>query len=289
MTVELHNSGERLIEDAYFRSHDAYVIYVTHAASYRFAEGFCAGRKVLDLGCGSGYGAARIAAVADSVHGVDVSQDAISFANTRYHAPNLTYSRIEPDSRLPFDDHSFDVALSFQVIEHVWDETAYLREARRVLKPGGLMIVITPDRQHRLLPAQKPWNRWHVREHSVSSMERVIAGVFELRQSLRMGAPWRIAGAEIRRYRKVKWLTLPFTLPFVPESLRRQGLDLIHALRKTPVVVDANASDALPQFDFDESDVLIEANPPHSMNLVMVAQKSGARESGEPQTDGPVP
>lgn len=269
----MENSGERLIEDAYFRSHDAYVIYVTHAASYLFAERFCAGKVVLDLGCGSGYGAARVANVAERVHGVDISEEAISFAKARYQAPNLAYSTIVPDERLPFDDATFDVALSFQVIEHVRNEIEYLREARRVLKPGGVMVVITPDRAHRLFPGQKPWNRWHVREHSVASMEQVIRQVFDLRESLRMGAPWHIAGAEHRRYRKAKWLTLPFTLPFMPEALRRRGLDMIHALRKRPVVVDAAMAGPLPAFDFDETDVVISSDPPHSMNLVIVAQK----------------
>ena len=230
---------------------------------------------MLDLGCGSGYGAARVAKIAKHVRGVDISGEAISFANARYQAPNLAYSKIAPDARLPFDDASFDVALSFQVIEHVWKEVDYLREASRVLKPGGIMIVITPDRAHRLFPSQKPWNRWHVREHSVSSMEHVIRQVFDLNASLRMGAPWHIAGAEHRRYRMAKWLTLPFTLPFMPEVLRRKGLDLIHSLRKPPVIVDAANAGPAPTFDFDESDVLIDVDPPHSMNLVMVAQKPG--------------
>ncbi|MEO6102828.1 MAG: class I SAM-dependent methyltransferase [Pseudoxanthomonas sp.] len=278
MSIELEPTGERVIEDAYFRSLGAYVIYVMHAASYGFAESFCEGKAVLDLGCGSGYGAARISKVATSVCGVDISQEAIDFARARYAAPNLSYARIEPGSPLPFDDATFDVALSFQVIEHVPDDVGYLREAQRVLKPGGVMIVITPDRRHRLLPAQKPWNRWHLREYSASGLAQLISQVFDLQQSLRMGAPWSIAGVEHRRYRITKWLTLPVTLPFIPERLRRHGLDFIHSLRSKPAAVDAQSTGPLPKYDFDEQAILIAPDPPHSLNLVMVARKAGGSQ-----------
>ena len=273
MTTQLEPTGERLIEDAYHRNLGGYVIYVMHAASYRFAEPLCAGKRVIDLGCGSGYGAARIAKIAEWVDAVDVSEDAVSFARERYRASNLHYSRIAADAPLPFHDQTFDVVLSFQVIEHVERDVAYLMEARRVLKSGGVMIVITPDRKHRLLPKQKPWNRWHVREYSAESLREVVGKVFEVEQAWRMGAPWHIAGIEHRRYRWLKWLTLPITAPFIPEAWRRAGLDLMHVMRPRPVPVASEAVRGNVPFGFDEQDLILSEEAPHSLNLVLVARK----------------
>jgi SAM-dependent methyltransferase len=279
VTTQLEPTGERVIEDAYHRSIGAFVIYTLHAASYRFAEQFCAGRRVIDLGCGSGYGAARIASIAEWVEGVDISAEAVAFARARYEVPNLCFSEIAPDGPLPFPCGSFDVVLSFQVIEHVSNVNFYLREARRVLKPGGVLLVVTPDRQHRLFPWQKPWNRWHLREYSAAQLGGAVAHEFVVEQLLKMGAPWAIAGVEHRRYRWAKWITLPFTLACVPERVRRGGLDMIHNMlrKRKPVVAEAREERA--DFGFDESAILIGRDPPYSMNLVLVARNPAADQT----------
>lgn len=262
-----------MIEAAYVRSVDAYVIYIMHIASYAFAEQFCAGKIILDLGCGSGYGAARIGEHAEKVHGVDVDEDAVAFAQQRYSRDNVSFSKIEGGRALPFADASFDVVLSFQVIEHVWDDGGYLREAQRVLKPGGVIVLVTPDRKHRLLPGQRPWNRWHVREYSRAQLEHKVGQYFDIAASLKMGAEWDVAGVEMRRYRKTKWLTLPFTLPVVPEVLRRRGLDFLHSLRSRPGKVEADKKIPVAEFGFDEGAMLISEDPPNPLNLMVVGRK----------------
>lgn len=273
MKVELEPAGERVIEDAYHRSLGGYVIFMMHAASYGFAETFCRSKQVLDLGCGSGYGCFRLASIARSVHGVDVSAEAIEFAARRYEAANLQFSHISAGDRLPFPDESFDTVLSFQVIEHVEGEADYLEEARRVLRPGGVMIIITPDRQHRLLPGQKPWNRWHLREYSAASLSRLVEPVLRVKRVLRMGAPWDVAKVEYVRYRWTKWLTLPLTLPLVPDRIRRWGLDLIHAVKGRGAAVDAGAPEKLKDFGFGEEVMIFDENPPNPLNLVVVAER----------------
>lgn len=273
MTIELEPSGERVIEDAYRNSLGGYVIYLMHMASYRYARSVCEGREVLDLGCGSGYGAASLADTAKTVVAVDVSGEAIAFAATRYRTPNLSFRKIEADGPLPFADQAFDVVLSFQVIEHVDDEAAYLREARRVLRPGGVMIIVTPDRSLRLLPLQKPWNRWHLREYSSAALQRVVAPWLHVESMLRMGAVDEIAQVETRRYRMTKWALLPVTLPFIPEAVRRWALDAVHRFRGRRKAVAAEEVAEPLTFDFDESAMLIDTDVPNSLNLVLLARR----------------
>lgn len=270
MKIQLEPTGERVLEDAYMKSLGTYTIYAMHAASYRFVEPLCAGKRVLDLGCGSGYGTHRISKLAEQAYGVDVADDAIAYATARYVNPNLRFLRIETGHPLPFEDAFFDVILSFQVIEHVDDDDAYLREASRLLKPDGTLVVITPDRKNRLLPAQKPWNRWHVREYGMEELTRRISRHFHVVSKLRMGADWSIAATEIKRYARTKWLTLPFTLPFIPEALRIGALNLAHAFLGKGGSSQQPAG--TPDYGFDESDFIIDDDPPNSMNLIVVAE-----------------
>lgn len=266
MTVNLELSGERMIEEEYRGSLGGYIIYLMHSASYRLAKGYCSGKRVLDLGCGSGYGAARIADVAKQVAAVDVSAEAIAHADEHYVRPNLSFSRIEADAPLPFVAASFDVVLSFQVIEHVSDDAAYLHEAARVLTRQGVLILITPDRENRLLPWQKPWNRWHVREYDSLQLRALVDHDFDIRSVLKMGARSDVAEIELRRYRRLKWLTLPFTLPFIPDVARRAGLNWLHRFRNRRPEIRMSHEP-----EFGEESIEFSESVAKSLNLVLIA------------------
>lgn len=268
MVAELEPTGERLIEEHYRRSLGGYVIYLMHAASYRLAEPYCRDRRVLDLGCGSGYGSAQIAEVATHVHAVDIAADAVAYAREHYSSrTNVSFARITPDAPLPLADASFDVVLSFQVIEHVHDDRAYLREAARVLTKDGILILITPDRRYRLLPRQKPWNRWHLREYGAAELRSLVERDFDVLRGLQMGARPDVAEVELRRYRRLKWLTLPFTASFLPEVWRRAGLDWLHSLRR-----DKSAGQVLAApLDFGEEVIEFSESVRSSLNLVFIA------------------
>jgi len=278
MTSELKPTGERVIEDAYRRTLGGYVIYLMHMASYQFARKYCTGKRVLDLGCGSGYGAASLADIAESIMAVDISSEAILFASERYKTPNISFREIDSTKPLPFSDEEFDVVLSFQVIEHITDHSAYLREAKRVLKSDGMMIIVTPDRSLRLLPFQKPWNRWHVREYSATALHRAVAPWFEIDSLLHMGAADEIAKVETQRYRFAKWALLPVTLPFVPEPIRQGTLAMIQKLRDTRTRIPTGETVEPMTFEFDVSAMKIAAKVPNPLNLVLLARKTIAND-----------
>ena len=118
-----------------------------HLARYAFAAPFAAGRRVVDAGCGAGYGAAALAPAARTVLGVDASADAIRYAREHYFAPNLGFLPASC-AALPLPDASLDLVVALEVIEHLAEWQRFLDEARRVLTPAGRLIVSTPNKEY---------------------------------------------------------------------------------------------------------------------------------------------
>ncbi|HXY41818.1 MAG TPA: class I SAM-dependent methyltransferase [Vicinamibacteria bacterium] len=264
--MALEPTGERMIVEHFQSSLEDYLLYVMHIAGYRFAELHAHGKRILDYGCGSGYGAARLAEAAQQVCGVDVDEEAVAHARLNFGKPNLRFERVGAAERLPYADRAFDTVLSFQVFEHVSDTVHYLSEVRRVLAPQGILLLITPDRRRRLLPLQKPWNRWHVREYDPRTLQRTLSPFFRQVEMLQMSGRREVIDAELRRGRRLKWLCLPATLPFIPERLRFR-------LLSAPDVLRGKRSHAAPRrFDFDESAIDIGPGLEPSLNLVAVAR-----------------
>lgn len=264
--MELEPTGERMILDRYQSSPEDYAIYLMHIATYRFAEPHARGKRVLDFGCGSGYGAHLIAETAASVIGVDVADDAVAYARSHFVRDNLSYQRVSADGNLPFAEGSFDTVLSFQVLEHIREPARYLASIRRVLATNGKLVLATPDRSTRLLPLQRPWNRWHVREYSATELEHLLSCYFAKVDVMGMTASGSLLSVELRRARILKWLSLPFTLPFYPDRLRVKLLNLVHRVRGPGV-----SSGESQSYPWHVSDVKIEKGAKPSINLVAIA------------------
>lgn len=276
MQIQLEPTGERMIVEHYQESEELYLVHLFHTATYRFAEAFTADRRVLDYGCGSGYGSASIAGGARSVTGVDVSEEAIAYAKANHARRDLEFRVIAPSQPLPFETGSFQTVLSFQVIEHVSDPDAYLREVVRVLEPGGTLVMATPDRRTRLLPMQRPWNRWHLVEYSEQSLSRQLLRHFPSVEMHTMGGTKAVLDIELRRTRRLKWLSLPFTLPVMPERWRVVGLSAARAVSERRRKAGSGAGAGAPrQFGFGEGDLHIAPGVWPSVNLVAVARRSG--------------
>ncbi len=98
-------------------------------------------RRILDVGCGLGMYVAHLREYSDEVYGVDI--DPAKVAEAGRTLPHITVS---PAETLPFDDEFFDVILLNEVIEHVDDDAATIREACRVLRVGGHIVIYAPNR-----------------------------------------------------------------------------------------------------------------------------------------------
>jgi SAM-dependent methyltransferase len=118
-------------------------IFWEHVGRYRFAREMVRGKRVLDVACGEGYGAAALArAGAASVIGVDVSTEVCDHARRKYGLD----ARAGDARAIPLPDRSIDLVVSFETIEHVDEPAAFVGECARVLVLEGILIVSTPNR-----------------------------------------------------------------------------------------------------------------------------------------------
>jgi ubiquinone/menaquinone biosynthesis C-methylase UbiE len=133
-----------------------------HLHRYGLCLAFVAGKSVLDIASGEGYGAALLATVAKSVIGVDVDSASVEQAKITYRNSNLDFIVGSCES-IPVPDSSIDIVTSFETIEHHDKHEEMLREIRRVLKPGGVLIISSPNR---LTYSDEPGhtNPFHVKE-----------------------------------------------------------------------------------------------------------------------------
>ncbi len=148
-------------------------IVALHLKRYEFARPYCVGKHVLDAGCGVGYGSAFLSGVARSVVGIDVSAEAIDYARARYGGRNVEFD-VGDLQRLEREDAEFDAIVAFEVIEHLPHPERLVAEARRVLKPDGVLVVSTP----RAVGSQRPENPFHEREFTADEFERLLRASF---------------------------------------------------------------------------------------------------------------
>lgn len=173
--IGLQAEKHELIDPKRFKTREEYVLHLVHTVAYEHAAREASNKRVLDLGCNTGYGTAILARKSKSIVGVDVSEGAVSAAS-REHA-NIEFHLVN-GKELPFPSGSFDLVTSFQVIEHLVDPRQYLDEIRRVLVPGGVVLFTTPNAVLRLDPGMKPWNQFHVREFNADELVDLLQPFF---------------------------------------------------------------------------------------------------------------
>lgn len=152
-----------------------------HLARYRLLAEHITGKTALDLGCGTGYGSSLLAGSgARAVLAFDISPDAIASAREQSLAVGPLFAVASADS-IPLPDHSLDMVACIEVIEHVADADAVLREITRVIRSDGRMLLSTPNRLVASAgrgPAQAPVNPFHVREYSAAELQRLLGRYF---------------------------------------------------------------------------------------------------------------
>ena len=144
--------------------------YRRHVAAYGFAARLVRG-TVVDAVAGEGYGAALLARRARVV-GLDVDGVAVSHAAHAY--PHVPFVRADA-GRLPLPPASVDGIVAMQVVEHLDDAGAFLDDVRRALRPGGVLVLSTPNRA--TFPAGL--NPWHTQEYDADELRALLERRFE--------------------------------------------------------------------------------------------------------------
>ena len=134
--------------------------------------------RVLDAGCGSGYGTAHLASLDPTLQvvGIDHNEEALAYARAHYAGPNLRFARGDCMA-LEFPDGEFDLVVAFEVLEHLSEPTKFLEQVRRVLRPSGHLLVSTPNRRY--YSEERGYvNPFHTREYDASEFDALLAGFF---------------------------------------------------------------------------------------------------------------
>ncbi|MCE9551450.1 MAG: methyltransferase domain-containing protein [Betaproteobacteria bacterium] len=152
-------------------------IWYEHWHRYALARQLSQHCTVLDVACGEGYGAAMVAETAFKVVGVDLSADVIQHAKNNYgHHANLQFVTASCEC-LPFSDASFDLAISFETIEHIEQQKEFISELTRVLRPDGVLILSSPNKRL-YSDAHDYHNEFHVRELYRNELEELLHVTF---------------------------------------------------------------------------------------------------------------
>jgi len=221
---------------------------------------------VLEVGCGEGRGVELILSEADSFTGIDKIQNVVDALKTKFPEGDFRQMMIPPFVGL--DDNSFDVVISFQVIEHIKDDFNYLKEIHRVLRPGGKALITTPN-----IKMSLSRNPWHIREYTSDELKGLGQKIFSSVKMLGIAGNEKVMQYYEQNRKSVnsmmKWdfLNLQYRLPRFVLKIPYELLNRVNR-KKLKSVNDDLVS------QIHHSDYRLSENPESSLDLFCVLEKS---------------
>jgi SAM-dependent methyltransferase len=154
-----------------------------HLHRYAYAAGFVRGKRVLDMASGEGYGSKMLSETASFVVGIDIDDNAVRHASDTYTSSKLQFLTGSIAAVPIENDHSFDVIVCFEAIEHIENQDELLKEVKRLLKADGIFIVSTPNKAlyHE---EEREENPFHVKELNFDEFHALLDAHFSSVQFL---------------------------------------------------------------------------------------------------------
>lgn len=232
--------------------------------AYYLAQPYIKG-NVLEIGCGEGRGLSLLAPGSDQYTALDKIQEIIDRLQLAHPEIKFIQGNIPPISML--EDNTYDVVISFQVIEHIKDDKGYLEEIHRVLKPGGKTIITTPNIKKTLSR-----NPWHIREYTAAQLTTLAKSIFP---SVTMKG---VAGNEkVMEYYEVNKKSVNKIMRFdifnlqykLPAVLLKIPYDLLNRMNRNKLQTD---NGSLVQ-QITHENYLLHNNADESLDLFCVMEK----------------
>ena len=195
--------------------------------AYYLAEEYIKG-DLLEIGCGEGRGIELLKRHCESFTAIDKIKPVLDELATRFPEVTFIHDNIPPFNKIKSD--AYDVIVSFQVIEHIKNDRLYLKEIKRVLKPGGKALITTPNIKKTLSR-----NPWHIREYTADELTKLASEVFDHVEMKGVGGNEKIMEYYEKNKKSVEKITRfdIFNLQYnLPAPLLRIPYDLLNRFNR---------------------------------------------------------
>lgn len=209
------------------------VVLHRHLIAYTYAEQFIHGH-VLEIGSGEGYGLKQLAPKSNTYTAIDKYDTPIDPSLKEKYTITFLQTNVPPLSGIA--DNSMDIVVTFQVIEHIKNDKEFVKEIYRVLKPGGKLVLTTPNIKKSLTR-----NPWHIREYTLTQMQDILSirfsqidikGVFGNEKVM---AYYQANKASVEKYTRFDLLNMQYWLP---RGLLKIPYDILNRMNRNKLATE---------------------------------------------------